>query len=248
MGRRRCCRCTLRPRFCRRLHGFSAAVFRRNLGRVGAQEPGAIRFGLAHGADNPQRIAGHGHSHARSVSEQYSLSVSAADRVSSMIHASGDVLARATLLKQDARNEWVRSHNSRSKSDGRQALHPRYASDGRSDRRVDRFRTFLPKKSSGPSTPAPAGAEDIPAALRYAAWRSKEQEIPLGDDEASHRHESVARVVERLLQAAGLEAVHWSSLGSARDPDELLTEHAAREGFVIMTLDLDFSAIPAHTS
>jgi uncharacterized protein (DUF433 family) len=39
-------------------------------------------------------------------------------------------------------------------------------------------------------------AEDIPAALRYAAWRSKEQEIPLGDDEGSDRHESVARVGE----------------------------------------------------
>ena len=51
----------------------------------------------------------------------------------------------------------------------------------------------------------------------------------------------------RLLQAAGLEAVHWSSLGNAGDPDELLFEHAAREGFVIMTLDLDFSAILART-
>ncbi len=35
-------------------------------------------------------------------------------------------------------------------------------------------------------------AEDIPAALQYAAWRAMEREVPLTDDEAARGYESSA--------------------------------------------------------
>lgn len=38
-------------------------------------------------------------------------------------------------------------------------------------------------------------AEDIRAALEFAAWRTKEEEFPLATDEAADRHEPVATVV-----------------------------------------------------
>lgn len=46
-------------------------------------------------------------------------------------------------------------------------------------------------------------AEDIPAALQYAAWRAMEREVPLTDDETAGGHESGAGVgaisaIERL--------------------------------------------------
>jgi len=37
-------------------------------------------------------------------------------------------------------------------------------------------------------------AEDIPAALQYAAWRAMEREVPLTDDETAGGHESGAGV------------------------------------------------------
>ena len=38
-------------------------------------------------------------------------------------------------------------------------------------------------------------AEDIRAALRYAAWRAKAEEWALTSDEAAHRHEPVTAMV-----------------------------------------------------
>ena len=38
-------------------------------------------------------------------------------------------------------------------------------------------------------------ADDIRAALGYAAWRAKEEEWPLPSDEAADRHEPVAAMV-----------------------------------------------------
>jgi uncharacterized protein (DUF433 family) len=37
-------------------------------------------------------------------------------------------------------------------------------------------------------------AEDVPAALQYAAWRAMEREVPLTDDEDAGGHESGAAV------------------------------------------------------
>ncbi|MGB8259570.1 MAG: DUF5615 family PIN-like protein [Terracidiphilus sp.] len=43
-----------------------------------------------------------------------------------------------------------------------------------------------------------------------------------------------------LLQDAGIEAVHWSEIGSATAPDSGILSYAASNCFVILTNDLDF--------
>lgn len=50
-----------------------------------------------------------------------------------------------------------------------------------------------------------------------------------------------------MLQAAGFEAVHWSTLGAPDATDEAIMAHAARQGLVVLTHDLDFGAILAAT-
>jgi predicted nuclease of predicted toxin-antitoxin system len=49
------------------------------------------------------------------------------------------------------------------------------------------------------------------------------------------------------LNAAGLEARHWSSLGAGNAPDSTIFDFARRDGFVILTADLDFGALLAGT-
>lgn len=44
------------------------------------------------------------------------------------------------------------------------------------------------------------------------------------------------------------EAVHWSTIGAATAPDDELLSWARARGFVVLTNDLDFSAILAATS
>jgi predicted nuclease of predicted toxin-antitoxin system len=46
---------------------------------------------------------------------------------------------------------------------------------------------------------------------------------------------------------AGLEAVHWSSVGAANAPDSEIMAYAGIHGYVVLTHDLDFSAILAVT-
>ncbi len=50
-----------------------------------------------------------------------------------------------------------------------------------------------------------------------------------------------------FLRSNGLEALHWSEAGPISAPDEEIMAYAARNGFVVMTHDLDFSAILAAT-
>ena len=50
-----------------------------------------------------------------------------------------------------------------------------------------------------------------------------------------------------VLQKAGFEAVHWSEAGPSEASDEQIMAYAARLSFVVMTSDLDFSAILAST-
>ncbi|HEX4032313.1 MAG TPA: DUF5615 family PIN-like protein [Terracidiphilus sp.] len=50
-----------------------------------------------------------------------------------------------------------------------------------------------------------------------------------------------------LLVEAGLEAVHWSSVGAANAPDTEIMAYAGTHGYVVLTHDLDFSAILAVT-
>ena len=47
------------------------------------------------------------------------------------------------------------------------------------------------------------------------------------------------------LEAAGLDAVHWSSIGALDAPDTDLLAWAVRNNAVLMTCDLDFGAILA---
>jgi len=48
------------------------------------------------------------------------------------------------------------------------------------------------------------------------------------------------------LQAKGLEAVHWSSIGASNADDDALFDWASLNGAVILTHDLGFSAIHAR--
>ena len=44
------------------------------------------------------------------------------------------------------------------------------------------------------------------------------------------------------LAQAGVEAVHWSSVGAIDAPDWEIMEYAAQNGYAILTRDLDFGA------
>ncbi len=48
-----------------------------------------------------------------------------------------------------------------------------------------------------------------------------------------------------FLGSAGYDVAHWSSVGSVAARDSEITEYAIEHGYVIMTHDLDFSAILA---
>jgi predicted nuclease of predicted toxin-antitoxin system len=50
-----------------------------------------------------------------------------------------------------------------------------------------------------------------------------------------------------FLEASGFEAVHWSSTGDPRATDAMIMTWAREHGFVVVTHDLDFSAILAAT-
>jgi predicted nuclease of predicted toxin-antitoxin system len=51
----------------------------------------------------------------------------------------------------------------------------------------------------------------------------------------------------RYLQSSGFEAVHWSQIGRPDAPDEEIMMYAAKQEFVVLTHELDFSAILAAT-
>jgi predicted nuclease of predicted toxin-antitoxin system len=50
-----------------------------------------------------------------------------------------------------------------------------------------------------------------------------------------------------FLVEAGHEAVHWSVVGHAEAKDREICDHARRHGYAILTNDLDFPQILAHT-
>ena len=50
-----------------------------------------------------------------------------------------------------------------------------------------------------------------------------------------------------VLVDAGIEAVHWSMLGAKNAPDSEIMAFAAANDYVVLTHDLDFSAILAAT-
>lgn len=49
------------------------------------------------------------------------------------------------------------------------------------------------------------------------------------------------------LKVAGHEAVHWSAVGKPSAPDEVVMAYARDRGLVVVSHDLDFSAILAAT-
>lgn len=50
-----------------------------------------------------------------------------------------------------------------------------------------------------------------------------------------------------LLEGAGIEAVHWSSVGARNAPDAQIMAYASASGSIVLTHDLDFGAILAAT-
>jgi predicted nuclease of predicted toxin-antitoxin system len=50
-----------------------------------------------------------------------------------------------------------------------------------------------------------------------------------------------------LLTSAGIEAAHWSTIGATNAPDREIMAYALANDFVVLTHDLDFSAILAVT-
>jgi predicted nuclease of predicted toxin-antitoxin system len=50
-----------------------------------------------------------------------------------------------------------------------------------------------------------------------------------------------------VLAEAGIEAVHWSLLGANNAPDPEIMAYASANDYVVLTHDLDFSAILAAT-
>jgi len=50
-----------------------------------------------------------------------------------------------------------------------------------------------------------------------------------------------------LLADAGIEAAHWSTLGANNAPDTEIMTYASANGYIVLTHDLDFSAILAAT-
>lgn len=49
------------------------------------------------------------------------------------------------------------------------------------------------------------------------------------------------------LSNAGFEVAHWSMLGPSNAPDDVIMAFAETNGYVVLTHDLDFSAILAVT-
>lgn len=50
-----------------------------------------------------------------------------------------------------------------------------------------------------------------------------------------------------MLSEAGIEAAHWSKLGAHNTPGSEIMAYASVNGYVVLTHDLDFSAILAAT-
>jgi predicted nuclease of predicted toxin-antitoxin system len=51
----------------------------------------------------------------------------------------------------------------------------------------------------------------------------------------------------RVLGEAGIDAVHWSAIGTHNAPDTEVMACASAQGYIVLTHDLDFGAILAST-
>lgn len=50
-----------------------------------------------------------------------------------------------------------------------------------------------------------------------------------------------------MLNGLGLQATHWSAVGRVNAPDSEIMDYAAANDYIVLTHDLDFSAILAAT-
>ena len=51
----------------------------------------------------------------------------------------------------------------------------------------------------------------------------------------------------KVLERAGWEAVHWSTVGDMRAPDDVIMLWARENGYIVFTHDLDFGVLLALT-
>ena len=51
-----------------------------------------------------------------------------------------------------------------------------------------------------------------------------------------------------ILGNADIAAIHWSQIGAPAAPDRVIMDYARKHGCIVLTHDLDFSAILAATS
>jgi predicted nuclease of predicted toxin-antitoxin system len=72
----------------------------------------------------------------------------------------------------------------------------------------------------------------------------RKPKFPCAGRETAGGHELSPNRVDRLAQHR-FEAVHWSSIGAATAPDNEILAYAHRHSLVLITNDLDFSAILA---
>ena len=52
----------------------------------------------------------------------------------------------------------------------------------------------------------------------------------------------------QVLKEGGIEAIHWSNLGAQDSPDATILAYALEHQCIVLTHDLDFSAILASTN
>ena len=52
----------------------------------------------------------------------------------------------------------------------------------------------------------------------------------------------------QVLKEGGIEAIHWSDLGAQDSPDATILAYALEHQYIVLTHDLDFSAILASTN
>jgi predicted nuclease of predicted toxin-antitoxin system len=53
---------------------------------------------------------------------------------------------------------------------------------------------------------------------------------------------------EKFLNEEGFEAIHWSNIGKGNDPDSQIFDYARKNDYIILTHDLDFGAMLAHSN
>ena len=58
---------------------------------------------------------------------------------------------------------------------------------------------------------------------------------------------NLSPVWESTLSAAAIEATHWSRIGKGDAPDSEIMAYARENGFIVLTHDLDFGTLLAHS-